>query len=97
MGIILGLVVGKQVGILLFTWLAVRFSGSGMLPGVTWPQIWGASCLAGIGFTMSLFVSELAFNDPELVTEAKIGILVASVVAGVLGYLILQRTLPKAA
>ncbi len=97
MGIILGLVVGKQVGILLFTWLAVRFSGSGMLPGVTWPQIWGASCLAGVGFTMSLFVSELAFNDPELVTEAKIGILIASVVAGVLGYLILQRTLPKAA
>lgn len=95
LGIIFGLVVGKQLGILLFSWLAVRFSGAGMPEGVTWSQIWGASCLAGVGFTMSLFVSELAFNDPELVTEAKVGILIASLVAGVCGYLTLHKSLPR--
>ncbi len=96
MGIILGLVVGKQIGILLFSWLAIRFSGAGMPDGVSWSQIWGVSCLAGVGFTMSLFVSELAFKDPELVTEAKVGILIASLIAGVLGYVLLQKALPKA-
>ena len=96
MGIILGLVVGKQIGILLFSWLAIRFSGAGMPEGVSWSQIWGVSCLAGVGFTMSLFVSELAFKDPELVTEAKLGILVASLIAGILGYVLLQKALPKA-
>jgi NhaA family Na+:H+ antiporter len=97
MGIILGLVAGKQIGILLFSWLAIRFSGAGMPEGISWSQIWGVSCLAGVGFTMSLFVSELAFKDPELVTEAKLGILVASLIAGVLGYVLLQKALPKAA
>ena len=62
LGIILGLFLGKQVGFMLFSWLAIR-SGKADLPdGVTWPQFWGMSCLAGIGFTMSLFVSELAFT-----------------------------------
>lgn len=94
-GIILGLVVGKQLGIWLFSWLAIR-SGYGELPdGVNWTQIWGVSCLAGVGFTMSLFVSELAFKDYELISEAKVGILVASLIAGVCGYLILARSLPK--
>ncbi|MCA9430503.1 MAG: Na+/H+ antiporter NhaA, partial [Candidatus Omnitrophica bacterium] len=57
---------------------------------------YGAACLAGIGFTMSLFVSELAFTDDLLVDEAKIGILVASLISGVWGYLVLMVTLPKA-
>ena len=95
LGIVLGLVLGKQIGVFLFSWLAIK-SGRAALPaGVTWGQIWGASCLAGVGFTMSLFISELAFKDPEIISEAKIGILAASLVAGILGYLVLTRALPK--
>ncbi|MGB5399471.1 MAG: Na+/H+ antiporter NhaA, partial [Thermoanaerobaculia bacterium] len=95
LGIVLGLVLGKQIGVFLFSWLAIK-SGRAALPaGVTWGQIWGTSCLAGVGFTMSLFISELAFKDPEIISEAKIGILAASLVAGILGYLVLTRALPK--
>lgn len=95
LGIILGLVLGKPLGITLFSWLAVR-SGKGVLPeGVTWAQVVGAGCLAGIGFTMSLFISELAFSDPTLITAAKIGILFASLTSGVVGFVILSRVLPK--
>ena len=96
LGIIAGLVVGKPLGIILMSWLVVRM-GKGALPaGVTWGQVVGAGCLAGIGFTMSLFVSDLAFNDPTLITAAKIGILAASLASGILGFLILSRALPKA-
>jgi len=96
LGIIAGLVVGKPLGIGLMSWLVVR-AGKGALPaGVTWAQVVGAGCLAGIGFTMSLFVSDLAFNDPALITAAKIGILFASLTSGVLGFVILSKALPKA-
>ncbi|MFV2073737.1 MAG: Na+/H+ antiporter NhaA [Thermoanaerobaculales bacterium] len=94
-GIILGLVVGKPLGITLFSWLAIRF-GPGALPeGVSWGQIVGAGCVAGIGFTMSLFITELAFRDPLLVSESKVGILVASLAAGILGFILLSRSLPR--
>jgi NhaA family Na+:H+ antiporter len=96
LGIITGLVVGKPLGIAVMSWLVVR-SGKGRLPaGVTWPQVVGAGCLAGIGFTMSLFVSDLAFSDETLITAAKIGILAASLASGVIGYVILNRVLPRA-
>jgi Na+:H+ antiporter, NhaA family len=96
LGIVLGLVIGKQVGITLATWLVVR-SGRATLPtGVTWRQIHGVSLLGGIGFTMSLFIAELAFaQDAASLALAKIGILAASVVGGVGGYLLLRRTLPR--
>jgi NhaA family Na+:H+ antiporter len=95
LGIIAGLVVGKPLGIALMSWLVVR-SGKGSLPaGVTWAQVVGAGCLAGIGFTMSLFVSDLAFDDPTLITAAKIGILAASLISGIIGYVILSKALPK--
>jgi len=95
LGIIVGLVVGKPLGITLMSWLVVR-SGKGRLPaGVTWTQVAGAGCLAGIGFTMSLFVSDLAFNDETLITAAKVGILAASLTSGILGFAILSRALPK--
>ena len=82
LGVLLGLVVGKQVGVTLFSWLAVR-SGLASLPsGVTWRHIYGAGWLAGIGFTMSLFVSDLAFDDEALLQTAKVGILAASVLSG---------------
>jgi Na+:H+ antiporter, NhaA family len=94
LGVVLGLVLGKQLGVTLAAWLAVR-SGMTELPeGVGWRHIYGAGWLAGIGFTMSLFVADLAFADgPEatLLIAAKLGILVASVIAGGVGWLILRR------
>ncbi len=95
LGIIAGLVVGKPIGIALFSWLAVK-SGRGALPeGVTWGQVAGAGCLAGIGFTMSLFITDLAFADETLIATAKVGILAASLASGIVGYIVLSRTLPK--
>jgi len=95
LGIILGLVVGKPVGIALFSWLAI-VAGRGALPqGVSWGQLIGAGCLAGIGFTMSLFITELAFRNPLLVAESKVGILAASLTAGIIGFVILSRALPR--
>jgi NhaA family Na+:H+ antiporter len=89
-GIVVGLVVGKQLGITLFAWLAVR-SGISELPGdINWRHVYGAGWLAGIGFTMSLFIADLAFSDSSLVEAAKLGILVASLIAGVVGWTILR-------
>ena len=90
-GIVLGLVIGKQVGVTLFSWAAVR-SGIAALPyGVTWLQFYGVALLGGIGFTMSLFITNLAFTSDVLSTEAKIGILLGSAISGVIGYLVLLR------
>ncbi|MCU1350984.1 MAG: Na+/H+ antiporter NhaA [Acidimicrobiales bacterium] len=89
MGVVLGLVVGKVAGIGLGVWAATR-SGLARLPdGVTWPQMMGAAALGGIGFTVSLFVTGLAYGSERLQREAKVGVLVASVVAGAIGSLIL--------
>ncbi len=90
LGIVAGLVVGKQIGITLFAWLAVKSGVSELPTGISWRQVYGAGWLAGIGFTMSLFISDLAFPDSPLVNVAKIGILAASVIAGVVGWLILR-------
>jgi len=91
LGIVAGLVVGKQIGVTLFAWLAVR-SGIAALPaGISWRQIYGAGWLAGIGFTMSLFVAGLAFSDPQLLSVARLNTLLASVIAGVCGWLVLQQ------
>jgi NhaA family Na+:H+ antiporter len=85
-GVLLGLVVGKPLGILLASWTAVR-SGVAALPeGATWRQVFGVSVLCGIGFTMSLFVANLAFADSDgLLGATKVGILMASVISGVAG------------
>ena len=92
LGIVAGLLLGKQFGIILFAWLAVK-SGISELPGgVTWLHIYGAAWLAGIGFTMSLFISDLAFADSPLLDIAKLGILTASLIAGVAGWSIIRRT-----
>ncbi len=83
-GVVLGLIFGKPIGILLFTWLATCL-GASLPTGTTWPQLTGVAILAGIGFTMSLFVAGLAFPGSPLLSEAKLGIVVASLVAGVAG------------
>jgi NhaA family Na+:H+ antiporter len=62
---------------------------------VTWAQVTGAGCLAGIGFTMSLFVTDLAFNDELLIATAKVGILAASLASGFIGFVLLSRSLPR--
>jgi len=90
LGIVAGLVLGKQLGVTLFAWLAVK-SGISELPrGIGWRHVYGAGWLAGIGFTMSLFISDLAFSDGSVVENAKLGILAASLIAGVVGWTILR-------
>ena len=90
-GVALGLVLGKIVGITLAMYLAVR-SGVARLPiGSTWSHIRGLAVLGGIGFTVSLFVTGLAFDDPAMADLAKIGIFAGSAIAGVTGYLLLRK------
>ncbi len=96
-GVIFGLLLGKPLGIFCFSWLAVRFKLCSLPEGVSWRQIFGLGVLAGIGFTMSLFIAELAFTEESLLHTAKIGILAGSLLAGVLGYLILRSQAPKTA
>ncbi len=89
-GIILGLVVGKPVGILIFTYLAIMIR-VGVLPSrINWGLIIGAASLAGIGFTMSIFITNLAFSNIELVTASKLSIIIASSISAILGLLILK-------
>ena len=88
-GIILGLVIGKPVGITLFTWAATRY-GFTLPEGVNWPQFIGMGLAAGIGFTVSIFVAGLAFESPGVTDLAKIGILVASLIAAVAALLLLR-------
>ncbi|MCF6187406.1 MAG: Na+/H+ antiporter NhaA [Desulfobulbaceae bacterium] len=95
LGIIAGLLVGKQIGILGFSLLVIKSGWSELPTGVNWGQIWGVSLLGGIGFTMSLFISELAFFDDAMIADAKIAIFIASILAGIGGFLILNSTLPK--
>ena len=94
LGIIVGLVVGKPVGITLFTWLAIKSGQADMPEGLNWGRIMAVGLLAGVGFTMSIFISDLAFASDRLISEAKVGVLVASVIAGIGGYLMLRKTLP---
>lgn len=91
LGIAAGLFVGKQVGVLGALWLCVRL-GLGPKPaGANWLQIYGVCLLCGIGFTMSLFIGGLAFADPMLMNEVKIGVLFGSLVSALAGYLVLHH------
>lgn len=92
-GIVAGLVLGKPIGILLFAWLAVRCGLAIRPAAISWANIAGVALLGGIGFTISLFVTELAFEAGPVADAARIGILIASVVAGSTGYLVLRETL----
>ena len=94
LGIFFGLVVGKQLGITGAAWLAVKLKLAELPKGVTWRHIYGAGWLGGIGFTMSLFISGLAFRAGILQAEAKLAILITSVVAGLGGYLVLRGAPP---
>jgi NhaA family Na+:H+ antiporter len=90
-GIVLGLVVGKPTGLFLSAWLAVRAGIAELPQGVGWAHMAGAGMLAGIGFTMALFIASLSFDDAAQLDSAKIAILLASLIAGSLGMLTLAR------
>lgn len=90
LGVALGLVLGKQIGVLGTVALAVAFGFARLPEGVTWRHIYGAACLAGIGFTMSLFIGSLSYSDPVLMNDVRLGVMAGSLVSGVLGYLVLR-------
>ncbi|GKV91221.1 Na+/H+ antiporter NhaA [Pectobacterium carotovorum] len=96
LGIAAGLLIGKPLGITLFSWLTIRLGYARLPAGVRFNQIMAVSVLCGIGFTMSIFITLLAFSggDAELITYAKLGILLASGLAALLGYLALRGVLP---
>ena len=98
LGIVAGLLLGKQLGIAAFSWLAVKLGWADLPEGIRWPQLYGAAILCGIGFTMSMFISALAFTDRAMLLAAKIGILLGSLLSAVIGALVLKcvlRPLPS--
>ncbi len=90
MAIICGLMIGKPLGILSFSWLSVKLKLSNLPDQTNWYQIAGLGLLGGIGFTMSIFIALLSFNEPEYQIQAKFSILIASVSAGILGFTVLK-------
>ncbi len=91
-GIAVGLFVGKQIGVLGFTWIAVQ-TGIAKLPkDVGWAHVYGVACLTGVGFTMSLFIGSLAFGAQDVMTSVQLGVIMGSVMSGVLGYSVLRGT-----
>src|SRR4029079_11355686 len=90
LGVAVGLFVGKQLGIFAFTWAAVRVGVADVPGGAPWSRVYGVAMVAGIGFTVALFIANLAFGGhPELLDQARLGVLVGSLVSGVSGMLVL--------
>jgi NhaA family Na+:H+ antiporter len=86
---------GKQLGVFTFAWLAIRLRLARLPTGVRWWHLYAVAVLAGIGFTMSLFIAGLAFNDPAALTAARQGVLLASAIAALVGAAVLAATLPR--
>jgi Na+:H+ antiporter, NhaA family len=95
LGVFSGLLFGKFIGVVAFSWIFVKLKWAQLPEQVTWRNLCGVALLAGIGFTMSLFITNLAFQTGSLVLHAKMGILAASLLAGTVGYFWLRFTLPK--
>ena len=98
LGIILGLFLGKQFGIFAATALLIKMGWAKLPQGATWLQLYGVCIVGGIGFTMSLFIGMLAYDDPHLQLETRVGVMVGSILSGVVGYFFLRAALaePKA-
>jgi Na+:H+ antiporter, NhaA family len=94
LGIAAGLVLGKQIGVFGMTWLLVRAGWANLPAGANWAQVYGVACLAGIGFTMSLFIGTLSFSDPAMMNGVRLGVLSGSLVSAVIGYLVLMAATP---
>lgn len=90
LGIALGLFAGKQVGVLAFSVAAIQLRVAALPTGVSWPQLYGVAVLAGIGFTMSLFIGTLAFDDPALADQVRLGVLSGSLLSALAGYAVLR-------
>jgi len=90
LGIIIGLFLGKQFGIFIFSFVAVKLKLASLPEGINWKNLYGAGILAGIGFTMSLFIAGLAFDNPALLDLSKIGVLTGSLLSGILGFVYLK-------
>jgi NhaA family Na+:H+ antiporter len=95
LGIMLGLVLGKPLGIVLFSYTAVKLKISQLAEDINWKHVFGASILGGIGFTMSIFITLLAFENGNKTIESKIAVLLSSFTAGLLGYFYLKLVLKK--
>ena len=93
-GVAAGLILGKPIGIALFCLMAVGLGIASLPRAIGWRHIAGVACLGGVGFTISLFITELAFGEGELAHAARVGIFVGSLVAGTVGYFVLRATLP---
>lgn len=89
LGVFFGLLLGKPIGIMLMSFITIKLKIASLPENVNWFHMLGASILGGVGFTMAIFVANLAFADPHMVAEAKLGILMASLVAGVVGFMFL--------
>ena len=96
LGIAAGLFVGNQIGVFGLSWLAIK-AGLARLPqGSSWLQLYGVAALCGIGFTMSLFIGNLAFADPDQIAAVKLGVLSGSLVSALAGVLILRAAADRA-
>lgn len=93
--IALGLFVGKTVGVAFLSWVGVKLNLAGLPEGIKWMHLIALGMLGGVGFTMALFIANLAFTDPELINQAKTGIILGSTIAALGGYFILKSILPK--
>lgn len=94
LGIIFGLILGKFIGVTAFTYLMVKMKIANLPENTTWKHIFGLALLAGVGFTMSLFITNLAFTEIQLIDQAKYGILIASLISGTAGVLVLKSIKP---
>ena len=90
LGIALGLFLGKQIGVFSFCWVAVKLGLAKLPEGANWCQVYGVACLTGVGFTMSLFIGTLAFDDASLLNGVRLGVLMGSIASGILGFVLLR-------
>lgn len=96
-GIALGLFIGKQIGVFGFCWLGIKMKLTELPGDISWGSLYGAAALCGIGFTMSLFIGSLAFEetDVNLTFDDRLGIIIGSLLSGIVGYLVLSKSLPS--
>lgn len=94
LAVAVGLIVGKSVGITLLSWIGCRLGFAELPAGITWKNLFAVAVLGGLGFTMAIFVANLAFSNPAMLDQAKIGIFVGSIISGVGGYIILNKMFP---
>ena len=92
-GVAAGLFLGKQIGVLAFSYLAVSLKLARLPAGINWAHLYGIACLTGVGFTMSLFIGTLAFSSPSLLDEVRLGVLLGSIASGIVGCLVLKAAL----